>query len=114
MNELRFYFDESVELAVSEQISRLGIDVVSAHSLDRLSDTDAEHLQRATEMGRVFCTYDDDFLVLAQSGVEHAGILFATQDRRSIGDWVREVRFLHATLTSDEAQGQILFVKKRI
>lgn len=32
MSEILFYFDESVELAVSEQLNASGIDVVSAHS----------------------------------------------------------------------------------
>ncbi len=40
MTELRFYFDESVDLAVSEQLTLAGLDVVSAHSLDKLGDKD--------------------------------------------------------------------------
>lgn len=68
-DELSFYFDESVELAVSEQLEIAGIDVVSAHSLAVLGDSDSNHLKRATEMGRVLCTYDTDFLIMASEGV---------------------------------------------
>lgn len=76
-NELTYYFDESVELAVSEQLAAGGLDVVSTHSLDLLGDDDRNHLERATAMGRVLCTYDADFLRLASEGVEHSGIIFA-------------------------------------
>lgn len=62
LSDIRFYFDESVELAVSEQLRASGFDTVSAHSLDQLGDDDDSHLQRATDMGRALCTYDADFL----------------------------------------------------
>jgi predicted nuclease of predicted toxin-antitoxin system len=76
LTELKFYFDENVYLAVSEQLAVSGLDVVSAHSLDKLGDEDPSHLQRAAEMGRVLCTSDSDFITLAQEGVEHAGIVY--------------------------------------
>ncbi|MBZ0318395.1 MAG: DUF5615 family PIN-like protein [Anaerolineae bacterium] len=110
MSELRFYFDESVELAVSEQLAAGKIDVVSAHSLEKLGDEDINHLQRATELGRVLCTYDSDFLILAAEGVEHAGIVYAQQQKTSIGDWVRGIRVLHTRMTAEESQGQVIFL----
>lgn len=110
---LRFYFDESVELAVSEQVARAGIEVVSAHSLNALGDPDIEHLRRATNMGCVLCTYDSDFLILANQGIEHAGILFAVEQKTSIGDWVLEIRSLHATTSAEQAQGQVFYVSRK-
>ena len=112
-SDLRFYFDESVELAVSEQLDAGGLDVVSAHSLDLLGDDDRNHLERATEMGRVLCTYDADFLRLASEGVEHAGIIFAQHQKASIGGWVREIRALHARLKSEDVHGQVIFLSMR-
>lgn len=113
MSNLSFYFDESVEVAVSEQIALHKIDVVSAHSLGTLGDDDLVHLQRATEMGRVLCTYDTDFLHLAASFLDHTGIIFARSDKTGIGDWVREIRQYHATKTAEELRGQILFLQRR-
>ena len=112
MTELRFYFDESVEVVISEQLAKHGIDAISAHSLDLLGADDIVHLKRAAEMGRVLCTYDDDFLVLASQGVEHAGILFAQQLKTAIGDWVKEIRSLHTTVTAEQARGWIFFVRR--
>ena len=113
MSDLRFYFDESVELAVSEQLAAGGLDVVSAHSMEKLGDDDRNHLERATAMERVLCTYDSDFLRLAVEGIEHTGIIFAQQQKASIGGWVREIRALHARLTAEEAAGQVIFLSMR-
>lgn len=113
MSELLFYFDENVELAVSEQLEKAGFDVVSVRSLNTRGTEDIEHLQTATTMGRVLCTYDSDFLSLASQGIEHAGIAFAQSEKTTIGDWVRELRFLHSTVTAEQARGQIFYIKTR-
>ena len=68
------------------------------------------HLERATEMGRVLCSYDADFLRLARTFTDHAGIVYAQQKKASIGGWVRELRALHARLTAEEVQGQVIFL----
>jgi len=61
-------------------------------------------------MGRVLCTYDQDFLRLAASGVEHAGLIFAQQQKASIGGWVKEIRAIHALMQAEDIAGQIVFL----
>jgi len=112
LTELRFYFDESVDLPVSEQLALGGLDAVSAHSLDKLGDEDPVHLQRSLEMGRVFCTCDADFLALAQEGVEHAGIVFGAKNRFTIGEWVRFIRRLHATKSEEDVRNLVFYVER--
>ncbi len=113
MSEIRFYFDESVELGVSIQLTAGGLNVVSAHSLANLGDTDPNHLARATQMGRVLCNYDTDFLILASQGIDHAGIVFAHQQKASIGGWVREIRALHGRLSAEEVAQQVIYLSMR-
>lgn len=108
--EVRFYLDENVPVEVGHQLERAGLDVVSARSLDLLGAADVDHLQRASEMGRVLCTHDQDFLRLASEGAEHAGIAFAQQSRASIGGWVRELRQLHAWFSAEQVAGQVFFL----
>ncbi len=112
MTELRFYFDESVDLPVSEQLALGGLDIVSAHSLDKLGDKDPAHLRRAVDMGRVFCTCDTDFVEMAQEGAEHAGIVFGAKNRFSIGDWVRYIRHLHATRSAEEMMNLVFYLER--
>jgi hypothetical protein len=110
LSELRFYLDENVPLVVAEQLARSGIDAVSVHSLDRLGDTDEDHLQRATAMGRMLCTHDQDFLRITATGIEHAGIAFADQYNATIGGWVRGLRALHARMSAEEAVRHVEFL----
>lgn len=113
MAELRFYLDENVSTEVARQLALSGIDAVSARSLDRLGDDDRSHLQRATQLGRVLCTHDQDFLRLAAEGTTHTGIAFAPQFQASIGGWVRALRTLHARRDADEVRGQVVFLTLR-
>lgn len=113
MSELKFYFDESVELAVSEQLAAAGLDVVSVHSLEALGEEDIVHLKRAIQMGRIIYTYDSDFLRLAKEISDHRGIIFAQAEKASIGAWQRELRALHSRLTAEQLEGQIIFLSSR-
>lgn len=110
MSELRFYIDECVQPAVAEQLVFHGIDAVSAHSLGQLGDKDVNHLKRATEMGRVLCTHDPDFLELAKALVDHAGIAFAPQYGATVGGMVRALRELHTRMSAEAIAGQVVFL----
>jgi uncharacterized protein with PIN domain len=110
LSELRFYLDENVPTEIGRQLRLSGIDTVSARDLGQLGGSDPDHLQRATSMGRVLCTHDQDFLRLAAEDVEHAGIAFAPQNRASIGGWVRNLRALHAMYDSGQVKNQVFFL----
>ena len=107
---LRFYLDENVPVQVAVQLRLRGIDVVTARDLNLLGDTDESHLERATMLGRVLCTYDSDFVELAQSGVQHAGIVFAQMKSQYIGDWVRWLELMHAIYSEDDMKNRIEFL----
>lgn len=68
---VRFYLDENLSPEIAVQLRQLGIDCIRG----TLGTEDSEHLQRATELGRVVCTEDDDFTKLAAQGIKHAGII---------------------------------------
>ncbi len=74
-DKLAFYLDENVEIALAGQLKRRDFDVVTALDLGLLGASDDDHLTRATTIGRVLCTYDFDFVAMASSGIEHAGII---------------------------------------
>ncbi len=109
-NAIRLYFDESVQIAIAQQVRQRGIDVVTARELDALGDSDINHLIRAHEMGRVICTHDYDFVRLAAEGHEHAGIIVAPYANTSIGDWVRGLEHLHSTRNTDNMRNHIEYL----
>jgi hypothetical protein len=110
MTAVRFYLDEGVQVQVARQMVRRGIDAVTVRELGLLGDSDLNHLRRASQMGRVLCTYDTDFLRLDAEGYEHAGILFGFHDRTTIGDWIRAADQLIASYSAEEMANQVLYV----
>lgn len=109
-SDIRLYFDESVEVDVAEQMKQRGIDAVTVRDLDLLGDTDINHLQRASEMGRVLCTYDQDFLRLHAEGHFHTGIVFGFHDRTTYGDWVHGLELICGAMTADEMKNHIEYL----
>lgn len=110
MSEIRFYLDENVPTEVGRQLSLSGIDAVTVRELGELGSDDPSHLRRATELARMLCTHDQDFLRLAAEGAEHAGIAFSPQYQASIGGWVRELRALHARLDAVQVRNRVFFL----
>lgn len=110
MSQIRFYLDENVPTAVEVQLKRVEIDVVSARSLATLSDEDKSHLQRATEMQRVLCTHDTDFIELAKQFSDHHGIVWASHHQATVGGWVKALRQLHSESTAEAMGGQVRYI----
>ena len=110
MASLRFYLDENVPVQVARQLRARGIDAVTVRDLGLLGEDDTNHLQNATELGRVLCTHDTDFLELASIGKQHSGIVFGQQDVHYIGEWVNWLTLMHAVYTPEEMIGRIEFL----
>ena len=103
---VKFYLDENLSPEIRNQLRLQGIDVIRGP----LRAKDTRHLHRATAMGRVVCTEDRDFLRLASSGIEHAGIIRGRQRRHSIGDWVKYLQLVHAACDAEEMRNTVSFV----
>jgi hypothetical protein len=108
--KLSFYLDENLPVAIASQLVSRGIDVVTVRDLNLLGASDESHLQRATEMGRILCTNDSDYVQLATEGIEHAGIVFGQQDVHYIGEWVKYLELMHAIYTPDEMKNRVEFL----
>jgi len=107
MAALRFYLDENVQIVVAEQLKQRGIEAVTVRDLGRLGDDDDNHLQRATAMGYVLCTYDTDYVELAAEGIEHAGIIIGQPEKHWIGEWVKGLTLYHAVYDADEMKNRL-------
>lgn len=109
-NKLSFYLDENVETVVAAQLRLREIEVVTVLDLGLLGDSDANHLARATRMGYILCSYDRDYLRLANEGVEHAGLVMGQRRKHEVGDWVRGLVRLHATHIPSDFVNRIEFL----
>jgi hypothetical protein len=107
MAALRFYLDENLQVAIAEQLKQRGIEAVTVRDLGQLGDEDDSHLHRASAMGCVLCTYDTDYVELATSGKEHAGIIIGQPEKHWIGEWVKGLTLYHAVYTAEEMYNRL-------
>lgn len=80
---LSLYMDHHVPNAISKELRKRGLDVLTAYEDNAHQLQDPELLDRATKLGRVLFTQDTDFLAEAkrrqQAGSYFLGILFGPQ-----------------------------------
>jgi hypothetical protein len=103
--------DVHIPLAVTEGLRRRGIDVLTSQLDGTTQATDEAILTRATELGRLLLSQDEDFLRIAaqkQSRSESfSGIIFAPQIGISIGLLVEEVELLACCATLEELANEV-------
>lgn len=107
---LRFYLDENLSIEIARQLRTRGIDVVTVRDLGLLGDSDENHLQRASHMGYVLCTYDTDYIQLATSGIEHTGIVIGQPELHYIGEWVKWLALMHAVYAPEEMYNRVEYL----
>lgn len=107
---ISLYLDEHLSPTIAAQLRRHNITVYTLQELGLLGDSDINHLSRATEMGCVLCTCDDDYLALAAEGFEHAGIVFGNPFKHGIGEWVNGLKLICVVYTPEEFKNHIEYL----
>jgi uncharacterized protein with PIN domain len=95
---LAFYMDQHVPRAITLGLRLRGVDVLTAYEDDTSEFDDAALLERASELGRVLFTRDDDLLAEAakrqRAGIPFCGVIYAYQLRVSIGRCVQDLEII--------------------
>ncbi len=113
---LRLYLDEdSMDQDLVHALRARGVDVVTALDAGMIERADEEHLRWATAEDRVLYSFNvGDFYQLhtsfLASGVAHAGIILAPQQRFSIGEQLRRLLRLAATYSPEEMRNRVEFL----
>ncbi len=111
---IRLYMDHHVPRPVTEGLLRRGSDVLTAYEDDRAATEDDILLERATELGRVLYSQDDDLLVIAdqwlQTGREFSGLIYAHQLNITIGRAVRDLEIMARVLDPQDMVNRIEFI----
>src|SRR5262249_5926512 len=95
---VKLYMDHHVRKEVTDGLRLRGVEVLTAEEdvTKRLSDPDL--LDRATDLGRVLFTQDKDLLKEGaqrqQSGLAFSGVIYAHQERLTIGQCISELEVL--------------------
>src|SRR5262245_3891077 len=92
------YMDQHVPRAITLGLRLRGVDVITALEDGAAEFPDPELLDRATALGRVLFTRDDDLLVEAairqRDGLPFAGVVYAHQLHVSIGQCVSDLEVI--------------------
>lgn len=109
-----FYMDHHVPRAITSGLRRVGVEVLTAAEDARAEASDPRLLDRATELGRVFFTRDEDLLVEGSrrqsSGEEFSGIVYAHQLRVSIGECVASLTLIAGAATDEELLNSVIYL----
>jgi hypothetical protein len=103
---IALYMDVHVPQAITEQLRRRGIDVLTAFE-DRTQEfADDQLLIRVTELKRVLFTQDIRFRVLAETwqieGKQFSGLIFGHQLGGTIGQFVKDLELIANASEPDE------------
>ena len=93
-----FYMDVHIPVAITEQLRRRGVDVVTAIEEGTNELPDDELLAAATAAARILFTHDIRFRVLAErwqrEGKRFAGLAYGHAEGASIGQYVSDLELI--------------------
>jgi len=109
LGKIRFYLDESVNIAVCSGLRRRGAYAITTRDVGALGLTDIEQLEYATQNSLVIVTHDDDFLSIAMNK-KHSGIVYVHQQKYSVGDFIRQLKLLWDVTDAEDMRNHIEFL----
>jgi hypothetical protein len=114
---LSFYMDHHIHRAITEGLRRRGIDVLTAFEDGTDEQDDELLLERATSLGRIIVSQDQDFLRIAHrwqsTAREFPGVLYAIQERVDIGQTIEYLELIAVLKSPDEMQNQVEYIPLR-
>lgn len=106
--------DVHVPRTVTTALRLRAIDVLTAQEDGAAGWDDSRLLGRATELGRVLVSQDDDLLREAsrrlKAGADFCGVVYAHQLRVTIGQMVDDLELIAKATTLEEWRGRIEYL----
>jgi hypothetical protein len=111
---LGLYMDVHVSSAVTQRLRSRGIDVLTSQDDGTREADDAVILHRATELGRLLFSQDEDLLVIAAgfqtNGIEFAGVAYAHQLGPGVGQIVTDLELITLCADLHETWNQVIYL----
>ena len=109
-----FYMDVHIPVAITEQLRRRGMDVMTAIEERTNQLPDNELLAAATAAGRMMFTHDIRFRALAEQwqreGRRFAGLAYGHAEGASIGQYVKDLELIAKTSEPDEWVNVVVYL----
>lgn len=111
---LPLYLDENVPRSIAVGLRRRGVDVLTVLEDQRTGWPDDQIVDRATELGRLLFSQDEDMLVEGQrrqaEGRRFSGIVYAHQLSVTIGACVRDLELIAKAANREETVNRVEFL----
>lgn len=111
---LKLYMDHHVPRSITIGLRQRGIDVLTAFEDGAHEMLDPDLLDRASTLGRVLFTRDDDLLTEAtrrqRAGIPFGGVIYAHQQAVSIGQAVHDLEYIALAGLSADVENQVLYL----
>lgn len=111
------YMDVHVPSAVTEELRRRGVDVLTAQQDGSSRASDEDLLARATQLGRLLFTQDNDFLAIAtrwqQTAKDFMCLVYAHQLGPGIGELIEDLELLSVCAESGEIHNRVIYLPLR-
>lgn len=108
------YMDQNVPRAITAGLRLRNVDVVTAFEDNASTLDDPALLSRASALGRVLFSQDDDLLAEAThrqaADISFGGVVYAHQLRVSIGTCIQDLEIIASAGDPEELQQQVLFL----
>jgi hypothetical protein len=103
---IRYYADENVDGKILRGLRTRGVEVLTALE-DQHNETDDRLVfSRATELGRVLLSQDEDMLRIAEhwqrSSIDFAGLIYAHKLRATVGQYIDDLDLIYQCETAEE------------
>ena len=109
---LSFYFDQHVPGPTARGLRRRGFDVLTTQDDDTGLWEDEQLLERATSLGRIMVSEDDDFVIIAnrwlREGRSFAGLAKGKQLNQSIGRAIEDLMIVAECYEPEEMINRIV------
>lgn len=111
---IKFYMDHHVPRAITNGLRSRGIDVITAHEDQAHRLADPVLLDRATDLGYVLFTQDDDLLTEAQrrqkDNEPFSGVIYAHQRKVSIGQCVQDLELIATVGKETDVRNRVIYL----
>ena len=111
---LKLYMDHHVPRAITMGLRLRQIDVITAYEDQTHEIADSALLDRATSLGRVLFTQDDDLLAEAmqrqRAGIGFGGVIYAHQEVISIGQCIQDLEVIAAAGTKVDIMDRVIYL----
>jgi hypothetical protein len=113
---LRLYFDHNVRRPVCDGLRLRGVDILTAFEDGSHELQDPALLDRATFLGRVLFSQDEDLLAEGaqrqREGRDFAGVIYAHQKSLTIGDCIDQLDLVAKISEPEDLRGRVLFLPR--